>query len=462
MPGVLPDILATLGNTPLVRLNRVVGELPAAVLAKLEYFNPGGSVKDRIGITIIEAAERDGRLRPGGTVVESTSGNTGVGLAIAAALRGYHTIFVLPDKMSEEKIRLLRAYGARVVITPTDVEPDDPRSYYQVARRLAEETPNAILADQYHNPANPASHYAATGPEIWAQTGGRVTHFVCCMGTGGTISGVGRALKERNPHVQIVGVDPVGSILHDYFYTGVMTPAHSYKVEGFGEDFIPTTTDFGVIDDVIQVTDNESFAMTRQLVYQEGIFSGGSSGSAVVGALRYARDRKLGEDAVIVVLLPDTGARYLSKVFNDDWMREHGFDVGERIRGQVADILNRRPDRPAFTLPPSARVAEVVALMKAKDVSQLPVMNAEGELIGIVSERDVLDYMLKGESGGGDGATVGAIMTNRVAVVEPSTTLGVLARIFNQGDVAVVRENGHVQSVLTKIDLIDHLTYQLR
>src|SRR5690606_25889721 len=286
---VKDTIIEAIGNTPLVRLHKTARGVKADLLAKVEFLNPGGSVKDRIGLGMIEAAEREGRLRPGGTIVEGTSGNTGVGLAIAAALKGYQCIFVMPDKMSDEKIRLLRAFGARVVITPTAVEPDDPRSYYSVSRRLAEETPNAILAGQYWNPANPEAHYRTTGPELWRQTGGRIAAFIAGMGTGGTISGTGRFLKEQNPAIKVVGVDPVGSLLHHYFLTRELGPAHGYKVEGVGEDFLPATLDFDVIDDVVQVNDREAFTMTRRLVREEGLFGGGSSGLALAGALKWLR-----------------------------------------------------------------------------------------------------------------------------------------------------------------------------
>jgi cystathionine beta-synthase len=461
-PAVAADVLGTIGNTPLVRLARLGRDLAAPLLAKVESFNPGGSVKDRIGLGIVEAAEAEGRLRPGGTIVEATSGNTGIGLAIVAALKGYKTVFVLPDKMSDEKIRLLRAYGARVVITPTAVEPDDPRSYYSVARQLAEETPGAILANQYHNQANPLAHYQSTGPELWNQTEGRLTHFVCGLGTGGTVSGAGRYLKERNPALQVVGVDPVGSVLHDVFYTGVMPPAHSYKTEGIGEDFIPGTLDFSVIDDIVQVTDAQSLLTTRRLVREEGLFVGGSSGSAVAGALTYMRDRQLGPEALVVVLLPDSGDRYLSKVFNDDWMREHGFGEGaDALHGRVADLLASRGPRELICVDPAARMTEVVALMKGHDISQVPVVRPDGELLGIVSERDVLDHLLGAEHAHTPEETIEPIVSNRMAVVEPSTSLAVLGRIFADGDVAVVREDGRLSAVLTKIDLLDHLSGQL-
>lgn len=456
MPGVVDSILDTIGNTPIVRLRALGAGQAADLLAKVEFFNPGGSVKDRIGLNLVEAAEREGRLRPGGTIVEPTSGNTGVGLAITAAIKGYKTIFVMPDKMSDEKIRLLRAYGARVVITPTAVEPEDPRSYYQVAARLARETPNAILGNQYHNPANPASHYASTGPEIWRQTAGRVTHFVCCMGTGGTISGTARYLKERKPEVQVIGVDPVGSILHHLFYTGETIPAESYLVEGFGEDFLPTTTDFSVIDHVVQVSDAESFAMARRLVREEGIFGGGSSGSALAGALKHGAAAGLGREAVVVVLLPDSGSRYLSKLYNDDWMREHGFEVDDGA-GCVADLLKAMGPRPVLSVPPAARVAEVVALMRANDISQLPVVDAEGAIHGLVAERDILHAMLEPGYVGGPDATIAGMISPRVAEVRPSVSLLALGHLLEDRSLAAVRENGHVSAVITKIDLIDFL-----
>ena len=459
MPGVLDNIVQAIGDTPLVRLSSIGSELPADLLMKVEFFNPGGSVKDRIGASMIDAAEADGTLQPGGTIVESTSGNTGVGLAINAALRGYDTIFVMPDKMSDEKIRLLRAFGARVVITPTAVEPDDPRSYYSVAARLVEETPGAILANQYHNPANPQAHYETTGPELWAQTAGRITHFVCGLGTGGTVTGVGRYLKEQNPDIQIVGIDPVGSVLHDFFYTGIMPQARTYKVEGIGEDFLPSTYDMKVIDDIVQVTDGESFRMTRRLVREEGMFVGGSCGSALAGALKYARSRQLDADAVVVVLLPDSGSRYLSKVFDDDWLRENGFETTERIHGTVADILATRGSRAVVQASPRATVAEVVELMKAHGISQVPVVDEAGEITGIVAERDLLQHLVADAAeGASPEEPIAGLVSNRVATVQPGTTLTVLGRIFNDTELAIVREGGGLQAVLTKIDLIDYMT----
>src|SRR5215471_10594173 len=309
--GIYDNICHLIGKTPIVRLNRIPKDTWAEMLVKLESFNPGGSVKDRIGLGMIEAAEREGRLRPGGTIVEATSGNTGVGLAIAAALKGYKTIFVMPDKMSNEKILLLRAYGAKVVITPTAVAPEDPRSYYEVAKKFARETPNAILANQYHNPDNPKTHEMTTGPEIWDQTDGQVTDVIIGMGTGGTISGVGHYLKSRNPDIKIVGVDIEGSILTEIWQSGGKIPEgaypKTYKIEGIGEDFLPSATDLSVVDWIERAGDRESFLWARQLVRQEGIFAGGSSGSAIAGAMKYAA--KLSGDRLVVVILPDSGSR---------------------------------------------------------------------------------------------------------------------------------------------------------
>jgi len=351
-PDVRDSILETIGRTPLVRLRKVTRGVVPDVLAKVEFFNPGGSVKDRIGLSIIEEAERSGRLKPGGTIVEATSGNTGVGLAIAAAVKGYKCIFVMPDKMSDEKIRTLRAFGAKVVITPTAVDKDDPRSYYKVAERLVRETPNAILGNQYHNPANPAIHYATTGPEIWEQTGGQIDVFVAGMGTGGTITGVARYLRERKPDVKIVGVDVVGSLLFDTWRNGRVPEnpiLKTYKLEGIGEDFIPSTLDLSLCDLVVQVSDRESFLMARRIVREEGIFVGGSCGAAVAGALKAIPQLNLTAEHTMVVLLPDSGSRYLTKFFDDNWMRENGFLNTDWSQGTVGDFIQASPLRPVVT-----------------------------------------------------------------------------------------------------------------
>ncbi len=315
--------LEAIGRTPLIRLNRMARGLKPAVYVKAEYFNPGGSVKDRIGVAMIEDAERRGLLKPGGVIIEGTSGNTGIGLALAAALKGYRIVFTITDKQSREKINLLKALGAEVVVCPTAVEPEDPRSYYSAASELARTIPNAYYPNQYANPENPRAHYLATGPEIWEDSGGRVTHFVAGMGTGGTISGVGKFLKEKNPRVKIVGADPIGSLYHEKWKHGRVGKAHPYAIEGIGEDMFPKTMDLGVLDEVIQTPDKEAFQTTRELARSEGLFAGGSSGAAVWAGLKLARG--LGAGDFVVILLPDTGMRYLSKIYNDDWMRENGY-----------------------------------------------------------------------------------------------------------------------------------------
>ncbi|HEV8354128.1 MAG TPA: cystathionine beta-synthase, partial [bacterium] len=453
---IYDSILDVVGNTPIVRLHRVARGIRADVVAKLEFLNPGGSVKDRIGITMIEEAERAGILRPGGTIVEATSGNTGVGIAIAAAIRGYRTIFVMPDKMSDEKIRLLRAFGARVVITPTAVAPEDPRSYYSVSRRIAQETPNSFYANQYANQANPRSHYDTTGPEIWAQTGGTVDLLIAGMGTGGTISGAGRYLKERNPALRVIGADPIGSVYYEYVKTGRMPEARTYKVEGIGEDFLPETMDLSVVDEVIQVADSESFAMTRRLVREEGIFCGGSSGTAVAAAVKYLRAQPdAGAGLRAVVILPDSGSRYLSKIFSDDWMREHGFL--DAALGAVSDLVGGKTTA-LVTAARTDAVIDVIAKMKEYDVSQLPVLDG-GRLMGIITEVDLLNYLLEGSHRASD--PIEPIVDPLPPVVAPDTPLDALADLFLTANAAVVVDHGAVTGIVTKIDMIDFLAKRL-
>ena len=454
------SIVETIGDTPLVRLNSVASDLPCTVLAKVEFFNPGGSVKDRIGVTIVEDAERSGRLQPGGTIVEATSGNTGVGLAIAAAIKGYRCIFVMPDKMSQEKILLLRSFGARVVVTPTAVEPEDPRSYYSVANRLVAETPNAILANQYHNPVNPQSHYDATGPELWQQTKGRITHFVAGMGTGGTITGCGRYLHEQNPHVKIIGVDPIGSILHELHRSGEYIKAEGYKVEGIGEDFLPSTTDLSQVDAIVQVNDRESFLMTRRLVREEGIFCGGSCGSAVAGALKYARDHNLGADDVMVVILPDSGSRYLSKVFDDDWMRENGYLERSWVDYRASDIHAKKADVQVITAKPTDLMTDVVARFKKHNISQMPVVDSGNKLLGIVTEIDLLNHMLLSNHVHKPDETIERIVDKNVPMVRPGTPLETLMAVLSNSNVVIMVMNDEVQGILTKIDILDFLATQ--
>jgi cystathionine beta-synthase len=460
-PTFYQNVLETVGQTPLVRLNRVVaGATEGTVLAKVESFNPGGSVKDRVGLAIVEDAERRGLIRPGGTIVESTSGNTGMGLALAAIIKGYRCVFVMPDKMSDEKVRLLRALGARVVITPTAVPPDDPRSYYSVARRIVDETPNAILANQYHNPANPQAHYATTGPELWEQTAGQIAVLVVGMGTGGTITGTGRYLKDRNPDVRVVGVDIQGSLLYETWKEGRL-PAEphpkTYKIEGIGEDFLPTTLDLSVVDEVVQVDDRESFQMTRRLVREEGLFCGGSSGSAVAGLLKSKFVRGLRPGQVAVALLPDSGDRYLSKIFDDNWMRENGFLAADRSTETVASLLAHREEMPLISAGPDERVTSVVEKMKKYDISQLPVVGADRKLIGVISEADVLDHLLHADHVHDPEETIGPLVNPNIITVSRETSIQNVSTAFEQGKVAAVTEDGRLVGMLTKIDLIDYL-----
>ena len=465
-PRFSTSILDTIGNTPLVRLNRVASVLAnCTVLAKVEFFNPAGSIKDRIGAAIIENAESEGRLRPGGTVVEATSGNTGAGLAIAAAVKGYRCVFVMPDKMSEEKVRFLRAFGARVIITPTAVPPDDPRSYYSVARRLVAETPNSVLANQYYNPANPEAHYRTTGPEIWEATAGGIDALVLGMGTGGTLTGTGRYLKEQKPAVKLVGVDVVGSLLYETWKLG-RAPAEpylkTYKVEGIGEDFVPGTLDLSLVDEVVQVDDRESFLMARRLVRDEGIFAGGSSGSAVAGLLKSEIVRSLKPGSLVVVLLPDSGDRYLSKIFDDNWMRENGFLEPERAGSSVADILGSKTSSTLITATPEDRMIDVVERMKRHDVSQLPVLDRSGALIGAVSEIDLLDHLLHADHVHDPEETIALMVNPNVITVSPDTKIDQVQTVLERGKIVAVTEGKRPVGILTKIDLIDYLAHNIR
>ena len=456
---VYDNVLGAMGNTPLVRLNRIGRDLPVPLYAKLELMNPGGSVKDRVGANIIEQAEKRGELVPGGTIVEATSGNTGVGLAIAAALKGYKTIFVMPDKMSNEKILLLRAYGAKVVITPTAVEPDDPASYYKVADKFARETPNAILANQYHNPDNPKTHEMTTGPELWEQTDGRLTDVIMGMGTGGTISGVGRYLKSKNPDIQIVGVDIEGSILTEIWQNNGVIPEgaypKTYKVEGIGEDFLPSATDLSVVDAIERADDRESFLWARQLVKQEGIFAGGSSGSAIAGAIKYCR--KLPAGRIPVVILPDSGSRYLSKFYDDKWMREFGFLSMEFGEMELGDLLIAKPDKTLYTATLGDSIRNVVAVMHEHAVSQMPVLDKSGELVGMIEEVDMLNYLLgSGETHSHD-EPIDALVQKAESVFPSETTLEVAMASLKSGNALVVVEGNKPIGILTKIDVLDYV-----
>ncbi|HEX5857016.1 MAG TPA: cystathionine beta-synthase [Microbacterium sp.] len=447
-------IIDLVGDTPLVRLNRVTDGLRCTVLVKLEYFNPGGSSKDRIATRIIDAAEEAGLLKPGGTIVEPTSGNTGVGLALVAQQRGYRCVFVLPDKVGEDKINVLTAYGAEVVVTPTSVAADSPESYYSVSDRLAREIPGAFKPNQYENPNGPRSHYETTGPEIWRDTEGRVTHFVAGVGTGGTITGTGRYLRDvSGGTVRIVGVDPVGSV-----YSG--GTGRPYLVEGGGEDIWPGAYDPAVPHEIVAVSDAESFAMTRRLAREEGILVGGSSGMAVVGALRAARD--LPEDAVVVVLLPDGGRGYLGKIFNERWMRSYGFtDVGEGET--VADVVaTRGPDIPELVhAHPSDTVLEAIQMMTEFGVSQLVVLSAEppvvmGEVVGTIDEGGLLDRVFRGDAKVTDA--VGLHVAPTLPLIGIHDSVAEAREALAHADALLVTSDGAPHTLLTRQDLLAYLS----
>jgi cystathionine beta-synthase len=442
------NALAAIGHTPLVKLNKVVDGAPCLVLAKVEYVNPGGSVKDRPAVAMLEAAERQGLLKAGGTIVEPTSGNTGTGLAMAAAIRGYRCILVMPDKMSREKIDLLRAYGADVVTTPTNVPPDSPESYYGVANRLASEIPGAFQPNQFHNHFNPEAHYHTTGPEIWEQTGGRITHLVAGIGTGGTISGTARFLKEQNPAVHVIGADPEGSI-----YSGDIP--RSYAVEGIGMNYLPETVDLRVIDEVVRVSDRDSFLMARRITREEGLLVGGSSGTAAVAAVKLAKS--LSADAIVVVIFPDSGRGYMSKIFNDEWMIANGFLADSKRRATVGDVLrSKTPVPPLITVQQNDTVKTALDLLRQYEISQLPVMNGR-EQVGSVNDVGVMQSVF-------DHADiihqpVSEVMARPFPALEQFDEIERAYKLLTLANPAiVVTDDGELIGVLTRQDIISFLS----
>ena len=449
------SLLDAVGNTPLVRLSRIGAGLTPQLVAKVEYLNPGGSIKDRVAIAMIEAAERDGRLQPGGTIVEPTSGNTGTGLAIAARLKGYRVIAVMPDKMSKEKIDLLRAYGAEVVVAPTAVPPDSPESYYRVADRLTEEIPGAFQPNQYFNPANPAAHYASTGPELWRQSGGGITHLVAGVGTGGTITGTGRYLKERNPAIEVIGADPVGSI-----YSGGEEAVKPYLVEGVGEDFWPATFDPGIVDRYVTVSDKESFLATRRLAQLEGILAGGSCGTALHAALQVAAGIDAPE-AMVAVILPDGGRSYLSKIFSDAWMTQHGFleRGGDATVGEVLVRKQRGGEIPPLvSVRTHDRVRDAIALLHEHRVSQLPVVsgNDPHAVVGSIGERGLLRHAT------GDASLLGAQVVDVMEPPFPAVSVSDEVReavelLSGERQALLVTQDGRPVGIVTRTDLLEAL-----
>ncbi len=452
---VLDSLIDRVGQTPLVRMSRFSASVPPTLLAKVEYLNPGGSVKDRIALAMVEAAEADGLLKPGGTIVEPTSGNTGAGLAIVAAQRGYKTVFVMPDKMSKEKMDLLRAYGSEVVVCPTAVEPDDPRSYYRTADRLAAEIPGGFQPNQYWNAANPAAHYASTGPEVWEQTDGRIDVFVAGVGTGGTVSGTGRYLKERKPAVQIVGADPEGSL-----YSG--DEVRPYLVEGVGEDFIPGAFDASVVDRYVRVSDRDSFLTTRRLAREEGMLVGGSCGLAAWAALQVAAEYP--PDAVIVVLLPDSGRGYLSKIFNDEWMASNGFLDRRGTTARLRDVLSARPGAvPKIVhVHPDETVRTAIAALHEFGISQLPVvkrdeLDSRDDVLGSLRERGLLERVYRDP--GVLDAPVGDVMDAPLPTADARDSVERVMDALSSADQAVLVCDGpQPVAVLTRSDVLDFLT----
>jgi len=444
------NILGTIGNTPLVKLNKVTKEVDALVLAKVETFNPGNSVKDRMAVKMIEDAEADGRLKPGGTIIEGTSGNTGMGLALGAIVKGYKLICVITDKQSKEKMDILRAVGAKVVVCPTDVEPTDPRSYYSVSKRLGEETPNSWYVNQYDNPSNTIAHYEQTGPEIWEQTDGKITHFVVGVGTGGTISGVAKYLKEQNPNIKIWGVDTYGSVFKKYHETGIFdeNEIYSYITEGIGEDILPKNVDFSLIDGFTKVTDKDAAVYTRKIALEEGIFVGNSAGSAIKGLLQLKEHFK--PQDVVVVLFHDSGSRYVGKMFNDDWMRERGF-LDEEIK-KAEDVIKDHIDKPLVIVRTEELVSHAIERMRKYKISQIPVIDTTG-FVGSVDETDLFQSYVSDKNVA--EKPIREVMGKPYPIVKIGTAIEEVSKLFTKDNQAVLVDLGDGKHhIITKYDII--------
>jgi cystathionine beta-synthase len=452
------SIIETIGNTPLVKLNKIFKDIPGTVLAKVEYFNPGNSTKDRMALKMVEDAEKAGLLKPGGTIIEGTSGNTGMGLALTAIAKGYRCIFTMADKQSQEKINILRAVGAEVIVCPTNVTPEDPRSYYSVARKLNKDIPNSFYPNQYDNLSNTKAHYETTGPEIWKQTEGKITHYVATVGTGGSMCGTAKFLKEQNSSVISVGVDTYGSVFKKYKETGIFdeNEIYPYLTEGFGEDILPKNVDFDLIDQFIKVTDKDGALMTRRLSREEGLFVGWSCGSAVHGALEYAREN-LKKDDVMVILLPDHGTRYLAKVYNDNWMKDHGFLETRPFAATARDIIqSRNGNKVLCTVNPTSKVSEAIVLMNREGIDQLPVTE-NGHFVGSISSSNLLERII--EDPQLKSKVIGDVMEKPMQFVAPDSTLDVLSSFLNKENKAVlVRDDSHHVHIITKHDVLKAIT----
>lgn len=444
------NILGTIGNTPLVRLNKVTSEINALVLAKVETFNPGNSTKDRMALKMVEDAEADGRLQPGGTIIEGTSGNTGMGLALAAIIKGYKLICVITDKQSKEKMDILRAVGAKVVVCPTDVEPTDPRSYYSVSKRLGEETPNSWYVNQYDNPSNALAHYEQTGPEIWKQTDGKVTHFVVGVGTGGTISGIGKYLKEQNPNVKVWGIDTYGSVFKKYHETGIFdeNEIYSYITEGIGEDILPKNVDFSIIDGFTKVTDKDAAVYTRKIALEEGIFVGNSAGAVIKGVLQLKEHFK--PEDVVVVLFHDSGSRYIGKMFNDDWMRERGFLEDDITKAE--DVIKDHIDKQLIIVRTEELVSHAIERMRKFKISQIPVIDVTG-FVGSVDETDLFQSYVHDKNAA--DKPIREVMGKPYPIVKLGTPIEEVSKLFTRENAAVLLDLGNGKHhIITKYDII--------